>query len=117
MPRGGNPKKPKAKNKLARGRKLRGNLRLENVSTQAELHRRAKKRDAIYVGATDDPHRRLRDHAKEGYSGTMYVARTENMRLAEDKLLKSGSYRYNTQELSNVDEAPIVLCNWIIFTG
>ena len=82
------------------------NLKQENVSTQAELHLLAREQGAIYVGATDDPHRRRTEHAEEGYSGTMYVTRTENMKLAEDKLLEMGPYRHNVQKQSNAEEAP-----------
>ena len=104
-------KKTKAMNKSARGPKLSprgGNLRLESVSTQAELHRLAREQGAIYVGATDDPHRRRTEHAEEGYSGTMYVTRTKNMKLAENKLLQT-PHRHNVQKQSNVakaEEAP-----------
>ena len=42
-----------------------------------------------YAGITIDPERRRREHEKEGYNGIMYCASTQNMELAENKLLEA----------------------------
>ena len=62
----------------------------------------------IYAGSTKDPEERADQHERNGFSGTMYYAKTQNMRLAENRLLKSrkGDYRYNDHETSNQDEKP-----------
>ena len=78
--------------------------------TQKELHEIVGERGAIRVGATVDPDRRANGYESDGYAGTMYVAKTENMMKAEDRLLKearkTGGGRHNVQDLSNAAEDP-----------
>jgi len=79
-----------------------------NVS-QKKLHRIASEKGSIRMGSTIQPRQRARAYQSPsggGYSGTMYVAPTENMMKAEDKLLKSKLGRHNVQSISNAQEEP-----------
>ena len=62
----------------------------------------------IYVGSTEDPEERADQHERNGFSGTMYYAETQNMKQAENKLFdaKKGSYRYSDHQASNQEEEP-----------
>jgi len=40
-----------------------------------------------HAGATTEPERRKREYERDGYTGTMYYAPTQNMKKAEDRLL------------------------------
>ena len=59
---------------------------------------------AIRVGSTGDIAARQSQYQHEGYSGTIYYARTENMRVAEDRLLQGKKPRHNEHRVSNSDE-------------
>jgi hypothetical protein len=83
---------PKKENELKRTKK-----------TQKEIEKDAKKNGSIRVGVTDDPKRRAREYEQEGYQGTMEIARTSNMRKAENRLLDR-NYRHNQQKESNAPE-------------
>ena len=65
---------------------------------------------SFYVGATerDRCDDRVREHESKGFSGTFCYTDTQNMRLAEDKLLDKSpyGYLYNDQKKSNVQEKP-----------
>jgi len=80
---------------------------------QKKLQKISAKKGSIYVGATKDYHQRADVHQTPrggGYTGTMYVAKTENMMKAEDKVLYSaistGGGRHNVHEFSNAREKP-----------
>ena len=62
----------------------------------------------IYAGSTKVPKERASQHERNGYSGTMYYAKTQNMRHAEKRLLdsKKGGYRYNDHQTSHQEEEP-----------
>ncbi len=74
--------------------------------TQEQLFTIAQEKYAVYGGSTDDPERRAREHSREGYSGKMFYADTKNMMQAEDRLLRTGNFRYNIQGSSNADQSP-----------
>ena len=54
-----------------------------------------------YAGITIDPERRRGEHEREGYNGIMYCASTQNMELAENKLLEACPCYGNRQRRSN----------------
>ena len=59
----------------------------------------------LYVGTSKDPIERSYDHEKKYDGKTMYVAKTENMKTAEDRLLSKCGAREgcasNVQKHSN----------------
>lgn len=60
----------------------------------------------VRTGATTKPKERRNNYVYEDdYSGTMYVAPTNNMKKTEDELLKN-NYPDNIHKTSNADEAP-----------
>ena len=59
-----------------------------------------------YAGITIDPERRRREHEREGYNGIMYCASTQNMELAENKLLEACPCYGNRQRRSNTSPDP-----------
>ena len=73
-------------------------LTLQNV-TQEVLFSYAPQ--GQYAGITIDPKRRRGEHEREGYNGIMYCASTQNMELAENKLLKVCPCYRNRQRRSN----------------
>ena len=77
-------------------------MNIKVVESQQELHKMA--RSGYYVGATVDPQRRRGEHERDGITGTMYYTKTENMRQAEDKLLKICNSPENQQRRSNAQE-------------
>lgn len=81
----------------------RGYIREIVYTTQQELHEKAEECGSIRAGATVDPNRRADEYEAEGFSGRMYVAPTENMMKAEDKLLDH-ELRHNEQVNSNAAE-------------
>ena len=61
-------------------------------------------RGIVRTGSTTEPKERRKYYVYEvHYSGTMYVAPTDNMKKTEDELLKN-NYRDNKQKTSNVEE-------------
>ena len=54
-----------------------------------------------YAGITDKPERRRGEHERKGYNGIMYCASTQNMELAENKLLEACPCYGNRQRHSN----------------
>ena len=78
-------------------------LTLQNV-TQDVLFSYAAR--GQYAGITKDPESRRRKHEKEGYNGIMYCASTQNMELAENKLLKVCPCYGNKQRRSNASPDP-----------
>ena len=79
-------------------------LILKHVRTQEELYTFAH--EVLYVGATIDPERRRGEHERERYNGKMYCAPTQNMELAENKLLEVCPCYANRQRRSNASPAP-----------
>ena len=59
-----------------------------------------------YVGITIDPKRHRGQHERNGYNGIMYCARTQNMELAENKLLEACPGDENIQLYSNASPDP-----------
>ena len=82
-----------------------GYIREIQPCTQRELHRIAAKNGSIRGGATISPDARANSYEHGGYSGKMYVAKTENMMTAEDKILKHG-LRHNQHDRSNAQAVP-----------
>ena len=72
--------------------------------TQQELHEIADVPGAIRAGSTKNPKQRLQDYRQEGYSGTMYYTRTDNMYRAETRLLQGHEFRHNMHDVSNASE-------------
>ena len=74
------------------------------------LKQKAKQGNNERVGATIDIERRRGEYQREGYSGTMYYFKTENMKKAEDELLNecksSGVCPGNVQKASNTKADP-----------
>lgn len=86
-----------------------GNIREIVQVSQKDLHDMIENEThVIRVGATTDVDQRASQYEREGYSGIMYFARTENMKRAEDKLLEiameNDSGKWNVHEKSNVGE-------------
>lgn len=80
------------------------------ILTQRELFEIATEWGAVRVGATGHPAARAASYTHEGYGGTMYMAWTENMMLAENRLLQfafdNGGGRHNYHILSNARPEP-----------
>ncbi|CAF0744275.1 unnamed protein product [Brachionus calyciflorus] len=74
-------------------------LKIEFV-TQKELNEIVQEKNSIRVGSTGNPQQRAQQLEAEGYAGTMYVAKTTNMQLAENKLLEYQP-RHNERLKSN----------------
>ena len=74
------------------------------MRSQASLKRLSK--GVIRVGATSNPKARQASYSSQGYSGTMTVSKTQNMRSAENRMLKSNSYKHNKQRSSNMRGKP-----------
>ncbi len=74
--------------------------------TQEQLKQKAQEANAIRVGSTVDPKRRATQYSSEGYSGKMFIAETQNMKQAEDRLLQICACRQNVQKSSNADPDP-----------
>ena len=72
--------------------------------TQKELSKLASKGD--YTGTTIDPARRHKEHQRDGHKGVMYFAKTQNMKKAENRLLKKCLCPGNTQRTSNAPSRP-----------
>ena len=72
--------------------------------TQKELFKLASKGD--YTGTTIDPARRQGEHKRDGHEGAMYYAKTQNMKKAENRLLKKCPCPGNTQRTSNAPSRP-----------
>ena len=77
--------------------------------SMSDLNEIATEKGSIRVGATADPDNRAKTYENEGYAGIMYVAPTNNMKKAENKLLdtalNSGSGRHNVHTKSNAKES------------
>ncbi len=84
---------------------FRGNIREIIEVSQAELNEIAQECGSIRVGATEDPYKRSKQYEKDGYSGVMYISKTNNMLFAEDKLLEHNT-RHNIHKRSNVADEP-----------
>lgn len=80
---------------------FRGNIREIIYVTQSQLHELAQENYSIRAGGTINPERRANDYEREGYSGVMYAARTDNVQYAEDRLLEH-NLRHNVHEQSNL---------------
>ena len=81
----------------------KGELETKWCKTQYNLFQQAEKTNNVRVGSTIDVYRRAGEHEREGYSGTMYYAKTENMMKAEDRLLEYPG-DYNKDEWSGAKE-------------
>ena len=65
-----------------------------------------EKPGVICGGCTVDPYRCKAEYEREGYVGTIYIAETENMKKAEDKLLAHHEFWHKVQQSSNAEEKP-----------
>ena len=87
-------------------------LQLHHVETQQKIFDMILDRDGrkvagfIRAGSTEDPHRRKKEYEDQGYGGDMFYAKTENMRDAENRLLKARDFRHNAQGKSNANDGP-----------
>ena len=91
---------------------------MKRKATQRELHTLCHEDEAMYVGSSrkgnmqmneaprDPLENRTGGHEREGYSGTVYYTETQNIKDAEDELLKLRSYPYNKYKLSGQQEEP-----------
>jgi hypothetical protein len=82
----------------------KGNIKVVQLKTQKELHDIAGEWGSIRGGGTQSPEERARGYERQGYSGTMFVAPTTNLMLAEDKLLQNNDFRHNQHQQSNLGE-------------
>ena len=80
-------------------------ITVQSSGTFQKLLEIGKRRDNVYVGATDNPNRRAEEHENE-YSGVMYTFETKDMRNDEDKLLQETPGKYNEQRKSNAENKP-----------
>ena len=78
---------------------FKGNINLVECSPDY-LDKIAQEKFSIRAGSTTDPISRATQYEYEGYSGTMYFAKTSNMEFAENKLLQY-KMRYNIHLESN----------------
>ena len=83
----------------------RGNLQMREV-THGQLREISEQNYAVRAGSTIDPEQRAGQYEREGYSGTMYFAKTENMNKAESKLLQDYTYTHNVHQSSNSPSEP-----------
>jgi len=85
---------------------FRGTIREIIEVSQAELNDIAQEVGSIRVGATEHyPNKRANQYEDEGYSGVMYYSRSNNMQLAENKLLENNT-RHNKYRRSNAGDGP-----------
>ena len=80
-----------------------GYIRKIVLTKQMQLAKILKKDYSIRVGSTKDPKNRGKEYEREGYSGTIYTAKTSNMKKSENKLLKANP-RHNDHKKSNAAE-------------
>lgn len=83
-----------------------GNIRELYEVSQKDLKYLADESGVIRAGATNDIDRRIAQYEREGYSGEVYFAETNNMRFAENNLLRNFDFRHNVQQSSNALEEP-----------
>ena len=70
------------------------------------LQKIASGKGAVRSGSTTDVQRRAREYQSQGYYGELYYSQTQNMKAAEDKLLKAGPGRHNVQKTSGAQPKP-----------
>ena len=88
-----------------------GNIRELIEVSQRELHEMIETEFGIIrCGAAANCNNRAKDYERQGYSGRMFFARTENMMKAEDSLLEAGQNNqnciHNIHRVSNMQEEP-----------
>lgn len=75
------------------------------MKTRDELLDLCHEDESIYAGSAykDRLDKRIEEHERNDYSGTVYYRETDNMKKAENKLLKEkpGGFPYNIQQESN----------------
>lgn len=81
-------------------------LKAVKVKNQSNLVRHAAKRGSVRVGSTCNVSGRKSQYKSNGYKGKMYVAKTTNMKKAENKLLAKHSGRHNVHQKSNAAAKP-----------
>ena len=84
-------------------REQRGKLEKIGPLSHEKLFDLAKKHHNVRVGSTIDVEQRAEQYEEDGYSGDMYYAKTDNIRRAEDKLLRFHG-RHNVHKRSGVKE-------------
>ena len=77
---------------------------MEGPILQRDLEEIIEWHGSIRTGATTRIGARRGEYQNEGYTGTMYYAKTQNMMLAEDRLLAIRVPRYNEHANSNAPE-------------
>ena len=77
-----------------------GNIRIQKVSQKA-LFKVTRRRRIIRAGATKNIRERINKYKNERYSGTVYFAKTTNMKKTENKLLGQRLYAHNVHRKSN----------------
>ena len=81
-------------------------INVNEIVTQRVLHEKLKEKSVIRIGATRDPITRAKQYEAANYTGDMYYAETENMELAENRLLElafiNKAAKHNIQTTSNV---------------
>lgn len=77
-----------------------------NFVSAKDLRDHTFRRGTVRAGVTTNPEVRAFFYERDGYSGTMYLARTRDMRRAEDKLFSRRDYRHNVQRRSNAKAEP-----------
>ena len=90
------------------------NLDVDNLGAQRNLWATASSMEEtsggeqpIRVGSTTrDPRTRAKEYENEGYCGTMYTAKSDNIMVAEDQLLDDYPGKYNIQLSSGVQPVP-----------
>lgn len=85
-----------------------GNINIVQVTQKELLDMIENETHVIRTGATINDEKRASQYEREGYSGTMYVAHTQNMNMAENRLLESAaennSCKWNVQQTSNKED-------------
>ena len=73
-----------------------------SLSKLKEMARKKDRYNLIRTGATENPLRRIGQYAREeGYTGTMYRAKSDDMQKDEDYLLQC-DFRDNRHKKSNM---------------
>ena len=80
-------------------------LELKFVETQQVIFSMIRETSGfIRAGSTEDPRHRRSAYEGDGYGGTMYCAKTDNMKKAENQLLASRNFLHNDHSRSNATE-------------
>ena len=81
-----------------------GELETKKCNQEELFKIHAKKPNNLMVGATTNVADYAAKYKSKGYSGTMYYAATDNMKMKANKLLHDNPGKYNENERSGVPE-------------